>query len=153
MYRAAIDDMRKHGIEQWDEIYPSRDDIERDISRGEMFVVTDQADIVAAVTINEEQDPGYTSGRWQYTSGRIAVIHRLCVRPDAQGAGWGRWTMQCAEQRLARAGYGAVRLDAFIHNPASNALYRSLAYHPAGTVRFRKGKFLLYEKLLTPYMP
>ncbi len=148
IYEAAIGDMRAHGVEQWDEIYPALHDISRDVSRQEMYVATVEGNILCAVTMNEEQDPGYIDGCWRFDGGPIAVIHRLCVHPKAQGTGLGKWTMRCAQERLIRCGYSSVRLDAFVNNRASNALYSSLGYRRAGEIQLRKGQFILYEKLL-----
>ena len=99
--------------------------------------------------INEEQDPTYAVGCWRYNDGPIAVIHRLCVHPKAQGMGVGKWTMQRAQDTLRQRGYNVVRLDAFAQNPASNALYCAAGYQRAGEIQLRKGRFFLYEKRLT----
>ncbi|HEX3039603.1 MAG TPA: GNAT family N-acetyltransferase, partial [Caproiciproducens sp.] len=103
---------------------------------------------VAAVVLNEEQDTQYQTGKWKYTNGKIAVIHRLCVKPTEQHKGLGRKMMQLAEQELRRQGYRSVRLDAFTHNPFSCRLYESIGYRRTGEVLFRKGRFYLYEKTL-----
>jgi RimJ/RimL family protein N-acetyltransferase len=56
--------------------------------------------------------------------------------------------MEFAEQRAARAGYRAVRLDAFSGNPAALRLYDRLGYRRCGTARFRGRGFVLFEKVL-----
>ncbi len=147
MYKLAIQTLRSRGIDQWDELYPALSDIEQDIASKSMYVLQ-SANLEAAVTLNEQQDPSYADVLWRYKEPPVAVIHRLCVHPDAQGSGVGRRMVQQCEALLRHKGYRAVRLDAYAHNPAANALYLSLGYQKVGEVQFRKGRFFLYEKQL-----
>jgi len=148
LFTAAIERMRQNGVEQWDEIYPAFADIQRDVANGELYVAAKAGRILASVTLNGDQSPEYAAGDWKFTGGPVAAVHRLCVHPDTQGKGLGKWMMQTAEDFLRREGFAAVRLDAFVDNPVSNAMYQSLGCRTAGEVRFRKGRFLLYEKSL-----
>lgn len=148
IYRQAADDMCARGIMQWDEIYPSEELLKADMEGRHMYVLVCGGKTVAAVVINEEQDEEYGSGRWKYSGGGIAVLHRLCVHPAHQHKGYGRETVLRAEQKMQDSGYTAVRLDAFSQNPSALRLYETLGYTRAGEVRFRKGAFFLYEKPL-----
>jgi ribosomal protein S18 acetylase RimI-like enzyme len=146
LYREAIENMRSQGIEQWDEIYPSQCDIERDIETQSMAVFMEGTSVLAVIAMNAEQDPAYRNANWEYTQEPIAALHRLCVHPKAQGKGIGKIVVALAENRLAQQGYATIRLDAFSQNIAANALYRSLGYRAAGEITLRKGQFYLYEK-------
>jgi len=53
--------------------------------------------------------------------------------------------MQFTHRFAKQKGYETIRLDAFIHNPASVGLYENLDYRNAGTVTFRKGDFFCFE--------
>jgi len=149
MFQAVIAHLRAQGIEQWDEIYPALHDIKQDVAHGAMYVFLDDGKVQSAVTLNEEQDPTYVEGDWEFKENPIAVIHRLCVHPNAQGKGFGKRTVLMAEEHLRKLGYRSIRLDAFEQNYTSNAMYRSLGYQTAGEVQLRKGLFYLYEKRLT----
>ncbi|MFA9379991.1 MAG: GNAT family N-acetyltransferase [Acetanaerobacterium sp.] len=150
-FKRAIAHMKTQGIEQWDEVYPSASDLLTDIQRGELYVLLHDTAIASAVVLNEEQDADYRFAEWTDTTGRPAVIHRLCVHPHFQGMGVGHKTMLLAHEHLIRLGYSSVRLDTFEKNPQALALYERLGYHRTGQACWRKGRFFLYEKLLCTY--
>jgi ribosomal protein S18 acetylase RimI-like enzyme len=149
IFQDAVEYHKTQGIAQWDEIYPDYNTIENDIHNRQMHLLEENGAVLAAVVLNEEQDSQYQIGKWRYTNGKIAVIHRLCVKPAEQHRGLGRKMMQLAEQKLQQQGYASVRLDASTHNPFSCRLYESIGYTKTGEVQFRKGRFNLYEKQLT----
>ncbi len=146
LYSGAIQHQIEQKIYQWDELYPNEKVLTGDIMNREMYVLTKGAKILACVVLNEEQDLEYQTGAWSYREGRIAVIHRLCVNHTSQGGGFGRLTMEYAEQKIKAEGYSSIRLDTFSENVISRKLYESLGYTYAGTVTFRKGLFYLMEK-------
>lgn len=148
LFKLAISKMQAEQIDQWDEVYPDQAILAADIDRRQMYLLVIDGVIAAAIVLNEYQDEEYAAGDWNFLNGRIAVIHRLCVHPVFQDAGIGKRTIQLAEEILASQGYAAIRLDSFLENPKALRLYRRLGYRPAGTVRFRKGKFQLFEKML-----
>lgn len=148
VFTGAILHMDEQGILQWDEIYPNKDLILDDIKNQQMYLAIENGVLISAVVLNEYQDEEYAALSWRYTGEKTAVIHRLCVSPAQQGKGWGKRTVQLAEQKLTELGYTCVRLDAFSQNPFALHLYESLGYEKAGEVRFRKGKFYCYEKRL-----
>ncbi len=150
MFQSAVHFMQSENIDQWDAVYPDDATLLNDIKNRQMYLLTQNNAIVCAVVLNEEQDAQYSTGDWSCKDIKIAVIHRLCVHPDFQNMGVGRDTMLRAERLLAQRGYAAIRLDTFAHNPKAIHLYARLGYRQAGTVRFRKGDFLLFEKLLQP---
>ena len=148
LYQEAIAHMIKNNIFQWDEIYPNAEVLEEDIEREEMYVLEDGNRIASCIVINEEQDELYQTGSWRYTKGRMAVIHRLCVKPKAQGHGTGKKMIQLAEELIYHLGYDIIRLDTFSQNLKARHLYEVFGYTYAGEVTFRKGLFYLMEKAL-----
>ncbi len=148
LYQLAIADMRRKGIDQWDDIYPSREIIENDILRGEMLLLRIDHEIAAVVVWNDHQENEYPDAKWECDGPKIAVIHRLCVKPAYQGRGLAKKLMERIETHLVDRHYNAIRLDAFSENPNAVALYQKLGYREAGEITFRKGRFLLFEKVL-----
>ncbi|MCQ9637305.1 hypothetical protein MP477_20340 [Chryseobacterium sp. WG23] len=53
-----------------------------------------------------------------------------------------------AEEFARRNQYPSIRFDAFSMNDTANAVYTKKVYDLVGTVRFRKGIFNCYEKVL-----
>ena len=64
IYRSAINAMNADGIMQWDEIYPTADDIRNDIDTQEMYVGLKDAQICVAYTLNKESDAQYQNASW-----------------------------------------------------------------------------------------
>lgn len=149
LVRDCIADMRRAGIEQWDEIYPDRGTLLADLRAGTMHVAgLDREPLTGIVVVNDHQDREYAAVPWTIDAARVAVVHRLMVDPRFQRRGIARQLMRFAEGRARELGYGAVRLDAFSENPRALDLYRSLGYRDAGSVTLRKGVFRCFEKSL-----
>jgi ribosomal protein S18 acetylase RimI-like enzyme len=148
MYEEAKKALCARGIYQWDEIYPDKKILSEDVRSGQMYVLDWGEDIAAGLVLNGQYDPLYLTADWRYHDRPFAVIHRLCVNPVHQSRGIGSAAVREAERVAAKGGIGAIRLDAFTENQRSLRLYEQLGYRKAGTVRFRKGLFFLYEKKL-----
>lgn len=148
IFSRAIENMQSIGIDQWDELYPSKADIENDIKLGQMYLAVSGVDIAAAYVLNISFDEEYKLGRWRYSENRFMVVHRLCVNPDYQNQGVALKTMLYIENELRKQGVEAIRLDAFEKNSYALRLYNRLGFETVGYAKWRKGRFLLMEKKL-----
>lgn len=147
LVRECTEGMRRKGIDQWDDVYPDRATLERDIDEVTAIVVVVQGVPVAMAVLNDRQEPEYADVPWLY-SGRPAVVHRLMESPAAAGKGIARALMAHLEAQAQAFGFDCIRLDAFRQNPRAVRLYECSDYRHAGQVRFRKGEFLCFEKRL-----
>ena len=149
LLHCCIEAMHAIGIDQWDDVYPSRSDQISDIQSSTLYVATaaDQT-VVGSLVLNDKQEPEYSLVKWTIQKSRVAVVHRLMVHPSYQRHGIARQLMQFAENRASELDFGAIRLDAFVANPAAVRLYARLGYQAVGTVIFRKGPFQCFEKAL-----
>ncbi len=143
--------MVSQGIDQWDELYPIREDFEQDIIRGQLTVGMLGDEIAVIYTINGEYEPEYESAKWKDPDKPFCILHRLCVNPLFQNQGIARRTMEHIEQEAAAKGIRAIRLDVFSQNPHALKLYRNRGFEEVGTARWRKGLFYLMEKYLELY--
>lgn len=141
--------MEEQGIDQWDDLYPTKLDLLSDIREGQLYLMRAPGsdDIAALVAINQQQDPEYSEISWE-DDGNPVVVHRLAVDPLHQGKGLATLMMQYVEHHARENNYSSIRLDAFTQNPTACHLYRKIGYSVRGTVEFRKGTFYCYEKLL-----
>ena len=147
MVSSAKELMASQGIEQWDEIYPAKEDFANDISGKTLYVVTDDSNkekIVAIYVISTECDDEYHKCTWEYEN--PCIIHRLCVSPDYQNKGIGKKLLNKIENQLVDMGYESVRLDVFSENPFAQSLYEKNGYKRRGHADWRKGRFYLMEK-------
>lgn len=144
----AVAEMERNGIKQWDEIYPTKEDFTEDIAQGELYAGTIDKKIAVIYAINQSCDEEYKNGKWQYPKEPFGVIHRLCVSTDHQRMGIAAGTVMHIEEQLRDKGMNVIRLDVFTENPYALRLYRKQGFKETGTVRWRKGKFLLMEKYI-----
>ena len=144
----AIKQMEHDNIHQWDSIYPTKDDFSNDIRKKELYIGVIDKKIVVIYALNKECDEQYQNGEWQYIGDNFNVIHRLCVSPDFQKKGIAHTTLLHIESELRNLGIKAIRLDVFCENPYALKLYSNNGYRKVGNAHWRKGEFLLMEKLL-----
>src|SRR6185312_2823724 len=135
LIRSCIVHMESSNIFQWDEIYPDKDTIIKDIKKQELYVLEELGSICAFIVLNEFQSPEYNSINWKF-SGKVLVVHRLSVDPLMQGKGLAKKLMLFAHEFARKHGYESIRLDAFTKNPSAVALYTTLGYSKVGTVVF-----------------
>ena len=142
----AVEVMEQHHIFQWDELYPTKEDFQEDIDKGQLYVGLADGQIAVVYTLNQECDKEYENGKWKYKEESFYVVHRLCVNPIFQNKGIARTTLLYIEKQLIEKGIHVIRLDAFSDNPFAIRLYDSLGYSKVGYADWRKGRFLLMEK-------
>ena len=136
--------LSQRGIDQWDEVYPNEEHIQKDIINGHAFggFLGDQ--LVAYVAVNEWSDPEYENLVWSFNLPAL-MVHRLVVHPMHQGKGLAKQMMQNIYSFARIKKYNSIRLDAFCENEWSNKLYEGLGYKKVGVIMLRKGKFFCYE--------
>lgn len=149
MVRCVIQAMHAAGIRQWHEdIYPRKDDLCRDIARGEMRIGRIGGRIAVIYVLNAEQEDSYNSAAWQHPEKSYRILHRLCVHPDFQNMGLARKTMEHMQKELLQMGIEVLRLDVFSKNPHAQRLYLNAGFRPTGTITEPIGDFIIMEKLL-----
>ena len=140
--------MENQGIFQWDEVYPLKQDFADDEANGHLYVGEMDGKIAVCFTLNKVQYEEYFAADWENKSDDFIVIHRLCVNPDFQGKGIGSSACRFIEEIALKNGASSVKLDAFTQNPIALSMYEKLGYKVKGYADWRKGKFVLMEKVL-----
>ncbi|WP_296031098.1 GNAT family N-acetyltransferase [uncultured Treponema sp.] len=148
LIQEAIKEMEKHDIFQWDELYPTAEDFEADIRKGNLYVAEENGKIIALYMISGESDEAYNNAEWKYPRETSLVLHRFCVSPGFQNKGIGKKVLNKIESQIKSMGYDSVRLDVFTKNPYAQKLYRNNGYEVRGFAEWRKGRFDLMEKKL-----
>jgi len=142
--------MRESGIDQWDDIYPTAGVFRGDCEAGDLLVLrNEELQLVGCATLNQTHSPKYQEIGWLFTTGPIGFVHRLMIAPKFQGKGYAKVLMRHVEVEAQQRGYLAIRLDAYLNNPAALRLYVALDYRRSGQVEFRKGLFACFEKQLS----
>lgn len=131
----------ENGIDQWDENYPDRSSIEKDIEAQSLFIYQEENIILGLVVLNESQDEEYDQINWLTAeNAKNLIVHRLAVHPSSQGKGIARKIMDHSEEYAQEKGYDSIRLDTFSQNPRNQKFYQNRGYKELGSV------FLKYKK-------
>ena len=142
----CIDHLNKQAIYQWDEIYPSRKDLHDDIDAQCLYSITKDDKLCGCICINLKEYPGYENANWRGSA--FLVIHKIIIDPQKEGQGFGKYAMLHAEMIAHTNQKDSIRLDCFKKNDRANQFYQNLGYVVRGEALFRKGIFILYEKMI-----
>jgi GNAT superfamily N-acetyltransferase len=132
------------GYEQWPLPFP-RDELEAAIDRAEVFVVEDDEDPVATVTLLWD-DPMY----WGERPPDAAYVHKLAVRRDRSGRGIGAAIVAWANAEALEAGRAYLRLDCLRDNPGIRDYYEQLGFEHRGDLVRGGRPMSLYERPVRP---
>ena len=66
IFTDAINEMNSKGIYQWDSIYPTRNTLEEDIKKKQLYIGIYEGTVVSAYVLNQEYDEQYANGEWKY---------------------------------------------------------------------------------------
>ncbi len=150
--RACGSKMIEQGIYQWNEHYPNAEAFEKDVERGELYVlVSEDNTIMGTIVISSLKDEEYNEVTWLTPDGDNYYIHRLSIHPQYQRLGYAKRLMDFAEDEIRRKGGVSVRLDTFSKNPRNQKFYENRGYQRLGNVYFpnqSEDPFFCYELVL-----
>ncbi len=176
----VVDAARNHmiaiGRKQWDELYPSREIITRDILGGNAYLLerknapfaseekqaapnepdstanlqADNSMIVAYAVIVKNGEPQYEhlQGTW-LSNGDYLVIHRLAVCPKLENQGLARQLFSYTETLALQQGVRSIKIDTNYDNGGMLHLMQALGYTYCGEIFYPRGQRMAFEKQLT----
>ncbi len=148
---ACAKGMQEKGIFQWNELYPSLERLQEDITKEELFVLEENNVIEGILVLTPYMDKEYIPVEWLIQSSSNLYVHRLATNPQEWGSGNGRKLMDFAEAFAKEQGYVSVRLDTFSKNERNQRFYETRGYKRLGKIYFPKQSehpFYCYEKVL-----
>tara|TARA_B100000900_G_C20224472_1_gene571232 strand:- start:82 stop:579 length:498 start_codon:yes stop_codon:yes gene_type:complete len=148
LYSSSIKKMISKKISQWDDKYPNREVLEKDILAQSYYVFIDQNEIIGGITIDENIDKAYKNIQWQNNC--FYTIHRLVVKHDSWGIGIGKKLMCFAEDLAKKNNKKSLRLDTYFDNTIANSFYIGLGYKFKGKILLKAHKkfYYCYEKII-----
>jgi ribosomal protein S18 acetylase RimI-like enzyme len=93
---------------------PMLDDYEALIQQGHVYVLADEGGVAGLVVLIPETE--------------TMLLDNVAVSPNAQGKGYGRRLIACAEEEARRQGFGTIRLYTNIAMTENLTLYERLGY-------------------------
>ncbi len=128
-------------------VYPTRDSAKKSLEEDGLYVLEEDGQIAASITVNQTQPPEYGQIHWGCDAKpeEVMVIHLLCVRPSKAHCGLGTRMVQFIIEEAKRRGCKAVRLDTGAQNIPAKSLYRKLGFQLAGTASMAIGGKIPHE--------
>ena len=153
----AVEDAREflkmQGNGQWQDGYPNQDDFINDINNKRLFVVLDDNNPdniagVCALTYHEEDYHHLYEGKW-LTNLPYMVMHRVAVKKEYRGQGYGKKLFQIFVDQAKLEGYRSLRIDTHEGNALMRHLIASFGFELCGKAILTPNKDrLMFEKVL-----
>ena len=145
-YWDVIDNIHKNNVENqnlgWEKgVYPSDVFIQRSLSNGELYILTENEVLYACVILNSNHNEGYEGCHWSIAcdASEVLIPHALAVNPKLQGKGIGKIVVENILNVAKMENKKAVRLDVLGACKAAERLYISCGFH------FVEAKDMFYE--------
>jgi len=143
--------MIENGIFQWNELYPSKEVLQKDIELQQIWKLTNSNSVVGIIVLTEIEDKEYKNVEWLTENIKNLYIHRLAVAPKFQGKGCAQALMNFAEDYAKENNYKSVRLDTFSQNKRNQHFYEQRNYTRLESIYFPSQSafpFYCYELIL-----
>lgn len=131
--------------------YPEPEFIQGFIENGELYLMNDGTEIIAAMALNHTIE-GYDDVKWkvQADADQVLVIHALAVSPDYMGKGYSKEMLRFAKETARRTGMKAIRLDVLPYNTPALKAYEGEGFEYIDTKTMHYGnsgimQFKIYE--------
>ena len=141
-------------IDQWQNGYPNKEAILRDIKNNESYIVTTKESIIIGTAMfSTNKEPTYKSieGQWITKSdAKYGVIHRMAISEKYRKKGVAKFIFEKCEQQLRQNEIISMRIDTHENNLAMQGLLFKLKYIYCGVIYLENGdKRLAYEKYMS----
>lgn len=143
--------MKTLGIDQWQDGYPERETLERDIELEQLYVVADGGGVAAFAALSLLPEPVYDDidGAWR-SEGPYLTIHRMAIDDAHRGGGIASEIVRQAERIARENARASVRVDTHTGNRAMRRFLEKSGFEYCGTVLYlvKKGDpvRVAYEK-------
>lgn len=143
----AQEALRELGIDQWQDGYPTKSIIERDIDMGVGYVYNGAEGIVgyAAIVLSGEEAYNQIAKEEWGTGDDYVVVHRICVKRGTTRKGVASALMQKAKELAIKAGYSGFRIDTHSGNVRMLTMLEKLGFTFRGIIQYESGKRLAYD--------
>lgn len=121
VYGDIIQEMNKHKIEIWDEIYPC-EFFEENIQKNQLYVLTEGDEIVSAFALTTT-NAGENFVEWEKKSGKVYYLDRLGVNKKYFKKGIGSYMLDKAKELSKSLGAEYLRLFVVDINEPAIRLY------------------------------
>ena len=146
--------LKSLNIDQWQNGYPNKEQIENDIQNNESYVVVNNENQIMATTMfTKRPEPTYKNlegGIWLIDESLpYGVIHRLAMAKEYRGLGIAKFIFEELHQKLEKSNIKSLKIDTHEENLGMQSLIKKMGYKYCGIIYTNYGsKRLAFEKII-----
>ena len=134
LYQDVIRDMHSRGLKQWEwDVYPTRAQLEEDVTHGRLYRVEDNGRLIAAFALGDAMEPEYARITWEYGV-RPATLHRFAMVSESLDLA--SRVLAFVKEEALRLGYDSLRLDTCVEDSPMLEVFSSAMTREAGRTFF-----------------
>ncbi|MCX0359245.1 GNAT family N-acetyltransferase [Clostridium perfringens] len=146
--------LKETKVDQWQDGYPAKEDLRRDIESGNSYVLTNKGEIVATTVISLDGESTYNSifnGEW-ITNEEYIVMHRVAVHDKYKGKGIFKELIKEAESLALNKGISSIKIDTHRDNISMQRAVVKNDFKRCGIIYLGDGsERIAFEKVLKSF--
>ena len=146
--------LKETKVDQWQDGYPAKEDLRRDIESGSSYVLTNKDEIVATTVISLDGESTYNSifnGEW-ITNEDYIVMHRVAVHDKYKGKGIFKELIKEAESLALNKGIFSIKIDTHRDNISMQRAVVKNDFKRCGIIYLGDGsERIAFEKVLKSF--
>lgn len=146
--------LKETKVDQWQDGYPSKEDLRRDIESRNSYVLTNKDEIVATTVISLDGESTYNSifnGEW-ITNEDYIVMHRVAVHDKYKGKGIFKELIKEAENLALNKGISSIKIDTHRDNISMQRAVVKNDFEKCGIIYLEDGsERIAFEKVLKSF--
>ncbi|AXH52187.1 GNAT family N-acetyltransferase [Clostridium perfringens] len=146
--------LKETKVDQWQDGYPAKEDLRRDIESGNSYVLTNKDEIVATTVISLEGESTYNlifNGEW-ITNEEYIVMHRVAVHDKYKGKGIFKELIKEAESLALNKRILSIKIDTHRDNISMQRAVVKNDFKRCGIIYLEDGsERIAFEKVLKSF--
>ncbi|MEY8253670.1 GNAT family N-acetyltransferase [Clostridium perfringens] len=146
--------LKETKVDQWQDGYPAKEDLRKDIESGNSYVLTNKDEIVATTVISLEGESTYNlifNGEW-ITNEDYIVMHRVAVHDKYKGKGIFKELIKEAESLALNKGISSIKIDTHRDNISMQRAVVKNDFQKCGIIYLEDGsERIAFEKVLKSF--
>ncbi|MGV1042603.1 GNAT family N-acetyltransferase [Clostridium perfringens] len=146
--------LKETKVDQWQDGYPAKEDLRKDIESGNSYVLTNKDEIVATTVISLEGESTYNlifNGEW-ITNEDYIVMHRVAVHDKYKGKGIFKELIKEAESLALNKGISSIKIDTHRDNISMQRAVVKNDFKRCGIIYLGDGsERIAFEKVLKSF--
>ncbi|MDK0652575.1 GNAT family N-acetyltransferase [Clostridium perfringens] len=146
--------LKETKVDQWQDGYPAKEDLRRDIESGNSYVLTNKDEIVATTVISLDGESTYNSifnGEW-ITNEEYIVMHRVAVHEKYKGKGIFKELIKEAESLALNKEIFSIKIDTHRDNISMQRAVVKNNFKRCGIIYLEDGsERIAFEKALKSF--